>query len=101
MSADRVTPGDLPPDPFAQDGVDIFSLEQAEMLAADDSRSEDPRWDHIEGPSLDDFDRAAAELDECEESAPCGSGLIGSLVPWVGAIALLVVAAMLLTYALR
>jgi hypothetical protein len=101
MSADRTPSDALPPDPWADDGIDLWALEQGELLAADDSRAEDPRWDSIEGPTLDAFDDAAAELDECEDEAPCGRGLIGNLRPWMAAIALLVAVAMALTYALR
>jgi len=34
----------MPPDPFAQEGVDELELETAERLARDDASGSDPRW---------------------------------------------------------
>lgn len=52
----------MPPDPFAEDGIDLFELETAERLAHDGVAPSDPRWDHLEGPSIEEFDEAAREL---------------------------------------
>ena len=91
----------LPPDPWAEDGVDLWSLEQAERLTREDADQSSSRWDELEGPTIDDFDRAGKEL--AGESGPQGegSGLLGALRPWLGGIALIVVLAFVLTYAIR
>ena len=94
MSSNR-----LPPDPWADEGVDLWTLEKAERLAARDADSADPRWDDLDGPDIEEFWDAEAEMAE-SGSAP-GSGLIGGLRPWLGIIALIVVLAMVLTYAIR
>lgn len=60
---------DMPPDPFADDGVeDPFALELAEELAHDGASKHDPRWDHIDGPTIDEFDDAAREIDELRDN---------------------------------
>lgn len=56
----------MPPDPFAEDGIDLFELETAEQLAHDGVAPSDPRWDHLEGPSVEEFDEAARELETAE-----------------------------------
>ncbi len=94
MTSDR-----LPPDPWADEGVDLWTLEKAERLAAEDPDSADPRWDDLDGPSIDEFYDAESEMAESDDVH--GSGLIGALRPWLGLIALLVAVAMVLTYAIR
>jgi hypothetical protein len=93
----------MPPDPWTEEGVDLWSLEQAERLAAEDTEGAvaDPRWDSLGGPTLDEFDRAAQELDQCDADIVCGKGLTGGLRPWMGIIAVVVAAAMVLVYAFR
>lgn len=59
----------MPPDPFEQDGVDLLELETAEKLAHDGASSSDPRWDRLDGPTIDEFDQAAEELRDIEEAA--------------------------------
>jgi len=59
----------MPPDPFEQDGIDLLELETAEKLAHDGADASDPRWDRLDGPTVDDFDGAAEELRELEIDA--------------------------------
>lgn len=95
---------DMPPDPFAQDGVDPFAVEASERLAHDGASGCDPRWDRVGGePTVDDFDDAEAELQAldhrpAQEPAP---GPFTALLPWLWVIALVVVAALAFTYVLR
>ncbi len=96
MTADR-----LPPDPWSEEGVDLWTLEKAERLAAEDPDCADPRWDDLDGPDIEEFWEADAEAEAADPRTEHGSGLIGALRPWVGLIALLVVLAMALTYAIR
>lgn len=95
---------DLPPDPFADDGLDPFAVEAAEELARAGVDPGDPRWDRIGGePTIDDFDDARAELDGRDPlgSDESAAGPFTRLLPWLSAIALVVVAALVLTYVLR
>ncbi|MDH4140448.1 MAG: hypothetical protein OEV43_07745 [Coriobacteriia bacterium] len=47
----------MPPDPWAKEGIDPWTLEQAEALVREGVTGDDPRWRAIEdGPLLDDFD---------------------------------------------
>ncbi|MDP2232304.1 MAG: hypothetical protein Q8K89_01595 [Actinomycetota bacterium] len=73
----------MPPDPFAQDGIDEMELEAAERLAHDDASGSDPRWDRLDGPTTDQFDDAAEELRELEVAA---DEQVGSLM-WRTALA--------------
>ena len=97
---------DLPPDPFDEE-PDPFAVERSERLVRENAAPSDPRWDHLGGePTLDDFDAAERELNSCEDGstgAPqdCGEGPFTRMLPWVSAIALLVVLAMIATYVLR
>lgn len=60
---------ELPPDPFADDGVDEMAVEIAEQLAYDGVASADPRWEHIGAePTIDDFDAAAGEFGEYDRA---------------------------------
>jgi len=59
----------MPPDPFAEDGVDLLEVETAEKLVHDGVSSSDPRWDRFDGPTIDDFDEAAEELQSLEAEA--------------------------------
>lgn len=59
----------MPPDPFAEDGVDQLELATAEKLVHDGTSGSDPRWDHLDGPTVDDFDDAAEEFRELEDDA--------------------------------
>lgn len=96
---------DLPPDPFAEDGVDEFAVEASEALARENVDPADPRWDRIGGePTIDDFDEAAHELRGCDADAnaePCGTGPFTRLLPWMSAIAIIVVIALVILYGLR
>lgn len=105
-----MTPRDheLPPDPFADEGVDdIFALERAEELARGDAQGYDPRWDDLGGePTMDDFDEAAGELDGEREALGRGdderaTGPFTAMLPWVGTIAAFLVLALLLIYGVR
>lgn len=61
MPAD--THSELPPDPFADDGVDEMAVEMAERLIHEEVAPADPRWEHIGAePTIDDFDAAAEEF---------------------------------------
>jgi len=94
---------DMPPDPF-DDGVDPFAVEAAERLARGDADPSDPGWDRLGAePTLDDFDRARDELGSCDDpgSDECPRGPFQLLTPWVPLIGLLLVAALIATYALR
>jgi len=73
----------MPPDPFAEDGVDLLELETAERLVHDGAGSSDPRWDRLDGPTIDDFDEAAEELETREFEA---EEHVGSLM-WRTALA--------------
>jgi len=58
----------LPPDPFADDGVDDMAVEMAERLAHDGVSPTDPRWDHLGAePTIDDFDQAESEISGFED----------------------------------
>lgn len=52
----------MPPDPWAEDGVDLWGLEQAEQLAHEGAAESDPRWERIDGPTTDEFVDAELEL---------------------------------------
>ncbi len=56
----------MPPDPFAQEGIDELELETAERLARDGASPGDPRWDRLDGPTIHEFDDAARELEIIE-----------------------------------
>ncbi len=58
-------PGDMPPDPWAEEGIDPWSLEQAEDLTRQGACPDDPRWERVDGPTTDEFDDA-----EHEEQGP-------------------------------
>lgn len=53
--------GDMPPDPWAEEGIDVWSLEQAEELTRHKADPDDPRWERVEGPTTDEFDDAENE----------------------------------------
>lgn len=63
---------DMPPDPFAEEGVDSMTLERAERLAREGITGDDPRWRALEdeGPLVEDFDTAADSQIEHEGSGP-------------------------------
>ncbi|MDP2183733.1 MAG: hypothetical protein Q8K99_14355 [Actinomycetota bacterium] len=68
----------LPPDPWAEEGVDLWALEQAEELAHDGVHPDDRAWDNLDGgPTIDEFDDAAAEL-RALEGDPLDN--VGSLI---------------------
>lgn len=67
----------MPPDPFEQDGVDLLELETAEKLAKDGASASDPRWDRLDGPTIDEFDEAAEEFRDIEDQA---ESELGSLI---------------------
>jgi len=105
-----VTPRDheLPPDPFADDGVDdVFALERAEELARRGAQGYDPRWDDLGGePTIDDFDEAAHELGTERDALARGddedaTGPFTAMLPWVGTIGAFLVLALLLIYGVR
>ena len=93
---------DMPPDPFADDGIeDPFALELAEELAHDGAPKHDPRWDHIDGPSIDEFDAAAHEIDDLrdDELGPDGFDSRAIIVRTVVAsVAVIVVLALVVLY---
>lgn len=95
-----MTPDRMPPDPWDEEGVDLWTLEKAEEYVSRDLDCADPRWDDLDGPTIEEFDEAEAES-ERDDADGYGSGLIGGLRPWLGAIALFVVVAMALAYGLR
>lgn len=98
---------DMPPDPFEDDGVDPFAVRAADTLAHDGVAPNDPRWEHVGGePTIDDFDAAADEIRACEvtdlnDAEECASGPFTRMLPWLSAIAIVMVVAMVLTYVLR
>jgi hypothetical protein len=69
-------PGDLPPDPWEKEGVDLWALEQAEDLTKRDAHPDDPRWDKLDGPTIDEFDDAENE-DEGPGSLPAPAIAVG------------------------
>lgn len=86
---------DMPPDPWAEQGVDPWEIEQAEQLAHDGAAPDDPRWDHLDGPTTDEFYDAERELrtaraEEFTEIGPLAWRAIIASVAVVVAIALLV-----------
>lgn len=96
----------LPPDPWAEEGVDLWALEQAEELAHGRVDPDDRAWDNLDGgPTIDDFDDAAAELREMDDDplenvgalispdSPRGGQIMGL---FFGAVAIVVVVAVLL-----
>lgn len=56
----------LPPDPFAEDDVDLWALEQAERLARD-AAPDDIRWERLDGPTIDELDPRYDRDDEDED----------------------------------
>lgn len=57
---------DMPRDPWAEEGVDPWILEQAENLVHDDA--EGHRWIGLDdGPTLDEFEQAEVELTNAHE----------------------------------
>lgn len=92
----RVDPGDMPPDPFAEDGVDTMALEHAEELARHPADSASAAWDRFDGPTTDEFDDAEREIAELEEGTGDGDELRFAL--WkagMAAIAVVLIIAML------
>ena len=96
---------DMPPDPFEREGIDPFAVEAAEKLAREDAHGSDPRWDRLGAePTLEDFEDAALELHACDDdeiAGECSTGPFTALTPWLSAIAVLVVIAMVLVYVFR
>lgn len=92
---------ELPPDPWAEQGIDPWALEQAELLTRTDADPSSRSWDEIDGPTLDEFEEAKRELASWSDEEDDASGLLGALRPWLGAIALIVVLAFVLTYVVR
>ena len=101
MTPDPRRDDGLPPDPWAEEGIDLWALEQADRLTREEADPSSSQWDELEGPTIDDFDRAGEELTGESGLQGEGSGLLGALRPWLGAIALIVVLAFILTYAIR
>ncbi|PKQ29076.1 MAG: hypothetical protein CVT60_07215 [Actinobacteria bacterium HGW-Actinobacteria-10] len=62
-----VDPRDMPPDPFAEDGVDRMALEHAEELARHPADPASTAWDRFDGPTTDEFDDAEREIAELED----------------------------------
>ncbi len=96
-----MTPDRMPPDPWAEDGIDLWTLEQAERLTTDDVDPASSRWDDLEGPTIEEFDDAAAETEQCRTEGTCGGGPFSLMRPWLGVIAVVVIVAFMLTYAIR
>lgn len=62
---------DMPPDPWTEEGIDLWTLEQAERLTADDVDPASARWDELDGPTIDEFDDAAREFDRVDQYGEC------------------------------
>ena len=95
---------DLPPDPWAEEGVDIWAVEKSEALTREGADPADPRWDKIGGePTIEEFDDAERELDACSDadSDECPDGPFTRMIPWLPLIAVLAVLAMVATYVIR
>ena len=97
----RVDPADMPPDPFAEDGVDRMALEHAEELARHSADSASAVWDRFDGPTTDEFDDAERELAEleCARDDPDGSDVPFAM--WkaaIAAISVVVVLAIIVLY---
>lgn len=93
-----VDPRDMPPDPFAEDGVDRMALEHAEELARHPADSASAVWDRFDGPSTDEFDDAEREIAELEDG---GNGSDVPVAMWkagMAAVAVVVIIAMLVLY---
>ncbi len=84
-------PHDMPPDPWAEDGIDLWTLEEAERLAQDGVTGDDPRWRALEddGPLIDDFDGPAAQNRYSDSPEPFSAGLRRWVVGAVAAVLLL------------
>lgn len=95
----RVDPRDMPPDPFAEDGVDRMALEHAEELARHPADSASAEWDRFDGPTTDEFDDAKREITELGEGTGDGAEL--SFALWkagMAAVAVVVIIAMLVLF---
>lgn len=63
--------GELPPDPWVEEGIDLWSLEQAEELSRQKAEPDDPRWEQVGGPTIDEFyDAEREEQNEREKQEP-------------------------------
>ncbi len=69
----------LPPDPWEEDGIDLWALEQAEELARKSTTPDDPRWERVDGPLIDDFDEADRQP-ESPSSLPGPAVVVGGAV---------------------
>lgn len=94
-------PGQMPPDPWAEEGIDLWTLEQAERLTREDVDPASRAWDELDGPTIEEFDEAAHEFERCRDGGECGAGPIGAIRPLLGAIAVVVLLAFVLTYVAR
>ncbi|MHB9003810.1 MAG: hypothetical protein ACYC6C_07055 [Coriobacteriia bacterium] len=90
-----VDPRDMPPDPFAEDGVDRMALEHAEELARHPADSASAVWDRFDGPTTDEFDNAEREIAELEDGGDVPAAM------WkagIAAVAVVVIIAMLVLF---
>ncbi|MDA3937083.1 MAG: hypothetical protein PF636_09590 [Actinomycetota bacterium] len=62
----------MPPDPFDDEDVDLWALEQAERLARDSS-PDDIRWERLDGPTIDQLDPRYDHEDEDDDLGWWGS----------------------------
>lgn len=94
-------PDDMPPDPFAEDGVDLMSLTHAEELARRGIDPDHPAWDRFDGPDMFDFDEAARELAALESGEGADAGSDVRYAIWktaLAGVAVVVVIALLVVY---
>jgi hypothetical protein len=54
----------MPRDPWAEEGVDLWTLEKAEEMTAKEVDPASARWDEIDGPTIEEFDQAAEEFEQ-------------------------------------